>query len=64
MSKFYSGLGSQTFDGENMKLEGVSTFAGGTFNKLEIAGIISISGDGQVTLGNAVVMKHTARKIL
>ena len=41
----------------------MSTFHATTIFAVQHNGQCAMSGDGQVTFGNAVVMKHTARKV-
>jgi ATP-dependent HslUV protease subunit HslV len=41
----------------------MSQFHATTIFAVQHKGICAMSGDGQVTFGNAVVMKHTARKV-
>jgi len=57
MSKMFTGIGNQSFDGENVKIEGVSFFYGGEFNDVDISGMINVNGEikaNSVKIGGVV----------
>jgi len=55
--------GTTGMDQQEKQVKDMSTFKGTTICAVQKDGVIAIAGDGQVTMGESVVMKMGARKV-
>lgn len=45
MGKYFTGVGEFTINGKDVTIEGVTSFEGGEFNRVEIDGVVNLKGE-------------------